>query len=958
MTILEINDFNQRKMRESLQNVEHHFEWEDSEIINYLSGELPSIRDYYGKNNKIQTDLQELKKSYSSYNCYSTDKNTFITELKAIIKNINGKVKNWFGLNIETVEYYINLQHGCLLSGAGGIGKSYFIYKLEEELSRRNIKHLCIYGKYQKQLSDIDFDKIIAISKTEQFVFVIDAVNELPEEEKKVLLDKLKLLKENSKARIILTYRSYSLSEEYKKELKQFINEEYRFSGISFESALEIISKYPVSDLGVYTDILFSNNALLISKLIKILLDKEKRTDLDSITNVTYILEHDFMECLKQKSIQSKKDGKTYWRETKLLVEWMFENNRRDIPQYRLASILKETDETDYLYALGSIGYIIESRYNGEDFIYFSTDSLIDFLLSRFLFQKLDGLDDAKVIELLKNKISIFPTAIESFILVIFDKYKDDYKRVYRILKNSEILNDISFELLLKVIIKKENIGKFLDVFKPTNPACTILYFAGYVNKPFNCTYFLHQYLVTNKKAQLKELSTYLSNNYECQNFSRRLKNMLYYLIFSNPSEDVLYEYFYTGIWASSAPNENIRILARKLLFETVRINNNFINILIDLFPKILDYYIKDAIIETLSYHINSKLIKDFFYKLKLDFNFLSADGIARIAKYLGEKNQYITWNKYNLYKRSTRTISDKFEHLIFDIDSNDRYLLHFRYWDKNKIDNMFPSFLNANKTEIVKFNKFLETNFHCVKNGECCGASIFEKYIQKKYIKRYSNLPVISFLKSFERIVYLIFNEYAFLEDKLELQHSNSFSNSMKKKLIAQDIFYGSLMCNYFENEFISYNDKDDIIGYKVYNPITYESTENYTAPIPTYNNEIEQMQNCALKNIDESMNKDEKWVKNAELTKSNVLSLINTPIKFNKTEWILLAAQIFMKESTEKTSVWRDNYDISCCVSNDIKLKADEDDRYLTIEHRRYIGLLENYKLIYCLTKKKLRI
>ena len=76
------------------------------------------------------------------------------------------------------------------------------------------------------------------------------------------------MLKENSKARIILTYRSYSLSEEYKKELKQFINEEYRFSGISFESALEIISKYPVSDLGVYTDILFSNNALLISKLI------------------------------------------------------------------------------------------------------------------------------------------------------------------------------------------------------------------------------------------------------------------------------------------------------------------------------------------------------------------------------------------------------------------------------------------------------------------------------------------------------------------------------------------------------------------------------------------------------------------------------------------------------------------------------------------------------------------
>ena len=121
-------------MQESLQNVENHFEWEDLNILNYLSGELPPIRDYYDEHNIIQKELNELRKLYSSYNCYSTDRKQFIASLNTIIAEINAKVNNWFGLSIETVEYYINLQQGCLLSGAGGIGKSYFIYKLEEEL--------------------------------------------------------------------------------------------------------------------------------------------------------------------------------------------------------------------------------------------------------------------------------------------------------------------------------------------------------------------------------------------------------------------------------------------------------------------------------------------------------------------------------------------------------------------------------------------------------------------------------------------------------------------------------------------------------------------------------------------------------------------------------------------------------------------------------------------------------
>lgn len=937
-------------MSASIRGNENHFEWEDSKLIDYLVGDLPKIRDCYDRDKKIEAELKELQNIYSSYDCFKTNKEKFIQEIKEIITQINTKVNNWYGLDINNVEYYIQLQQSCLLFGEGGIGKSYFIFKLEEALSNKKLKHLCIYGKYQKDLSTIDFSEIIKISFQEQFVFIIDAVNELPEDEQNNLLYILRNLKRKSKIRIILTYRAYSLDSDYLKKLRALIDEDYKFPGISFEAALEVLSRYPLRDVNAYTDILFSNNALLISNLVKILLDKEKRTDLDSITNITYILEHDFKECLRKNAKKINKDWKVYWRETKRIVNWMFANDRKDIPQNILSTVLKETNELDYFIALESMGYIIQSQYKETTYIYFATDSLIDYLLSRSLFDKLDRLEDDDVILLINSKSEKFPSAIESFILVIFDKYKNDYVRVKKILIETHLLEKLNDEVMVKITTKKEDINAFLKIFKPQYPVSTILHFSGYINKPFNCTNYLNNYLLVNKESQLKDLSNYLANNYECQSFSRRLKNMLYYLILGNTNEDILIEYLYTGLWASSTPNENIRILARKLLYETVRINPEFIKVLIELFPQIRDFYIRNAIIETLYYHKSNDSIIQFFTRLKNDYNYISAHDIALIASYLEEPESYIRWNKRNLYKKTTRVISDEFESLLLSIDMYNKDLLHFRYWSKNKIDNLFPCFINANKTDVCKLNSFLEDNYSCVKNGECNGTSIFEQYVFTKIQKKYPKLPTISFLKSFERIVFSINKLYSYSEkDDKEVGYYN-FGNSIQKKLIciAQDIFYGSLMCNYFTEDFASYNNASKSIGFEIYNPIGYKSGDNFTAPVPVYNQKIEKMQDLALCNIDISMEKNEIWVKDAELTKHNVLTIIYSPIKFEKREWILLATQIFLKDGKKDISEWRDNYNISCCVSNDFELHGDEDDRYLTIEHRDYKGLLDDYCFI----------
>ena len=928
----------------SLQNNENHFEWEDSKLIDYLAGDLPKIRDYYDKDKKIETELKELKKIYSSYDCYKTNGNKFVQDIKEIITQINTKVNNWYGIDIANVEYYMKLQHSCLLFGEGGIGKSYFIFKLEEALSNKNIKHLCIYGKYQKELSAIDFSEIIKISFQEQFVFIIDAVNELPEDEQINLLSILQNLKRKSNIRIVLTYRTYSLDGDYLKELRKLIDEDYKFSGVSFEAALEVLSRYPLKDINAYTDILFSNNALLISNLIKILLNKQERTDLDSITNVTYILEHDFKECLRKHAKILKKDWKVYWEETKRIVNWMFTNNRKDIPENILATVLQETNVLDYFYALDSMGYIIQSSYKGINYIYFASDSLIDYLLSRSLFNELDNLKDTDVIKLINSKITFFPSAIESFILVIFDKYKNDYKRIHNILVSANLLSEVTFDLLVKIVMKKENINSFLKFFSPKNPEFAFLTFAGYTNKPFNCTNYFNKYFLVYKTTQLHNLSYCLSNNYKCLAFSRRLKNMIYYLILGNADEETINEYFYTGLWATSAPNENVRILARKLLFETVRIKPELIKVLINIFSHIQDYYIRNAIIETLYYHKNFKSIQKFFSKLKNNESYISAKDLALIASYLGKPLSYIKWNKINLFKKTSKVISDEFGNLLLNIDMYEKHLLNFRYWSKTRIDNEFPRFINISKNSVIDFNRYLEKHYSCVKHGECNGSGIFKEYALKMLKEKHNKLPTISFLKSFEKIVFSIYSLYSYSErEDKEVEYYN-FGNSIQKKLIciAQDIFYGSLMCNYFTEDFASYNNDAESIGFEVYNPFEYKSGDNYTAPIPIYNHNIEKLQNLALCNIDVSMEKNEIWVKDAELTKRNVLSIIESPIQFAKKEWILLATQIFLKEDMPE---WRDNYDISCCVSNDFELHGDENDRYLTIEHRDYQGLLEDY-------------
>lgn len=930
----ELNNKHKEKMSNSIQNIKEHFEWENNNLLAYFSGKLPEITLSYQDTDLLNTKLYELKKIYNSYNYFCTNQKTFLQEVENKLNEIHRINPHWYGLSFDKVKYYTDLHHACILTGEGGVGKSYFIFQLEKEICNKDVPHLCVYGKYQEIAFDIDFEEIISFAQNQDFIFIVDAFNELTDDNKKIILDGIKQLLEKTNIRIIITYRTYALTKLYCQKLESLIPTKISFPGISFESALNIISKYPIKELYKYSDILFSNNALLISKLIKILITFPE--DRNSINSITYILEHDFKETV----------GLDYWKKTKELTRWMYSKNRKEISFSDVSKLI--SDSRDYIEKLISTDFIFTYARKEDVYIGFQIELVHDFLIARFFFDDCKNKTDTEIINLLSTKVKAFPSAQEAFILCLFDKLGSDYKRIYNILDKSTLLNELTPEVLRKVKFNSADIQAFNSVFEPKNPIGQFLWFAGFSDKPFNCVNFQNQLLLESSENQLSTLSKCLTSRYDSFHLAQRLKNLLYFVNYTKVDDVALEEYFYAALWCCSAPNKNIRIIARKLLFDIVRIRERFIDILISVFPKIYDFYIQDAIVETLFYHKNNKVIEDFFQGLKFDYNFLSAVNNARISDYLNEKYEYINWKKKNLFSLARRKLSNEFESLLFKIDAFDKDLLHFRYWNSNKLDQMYPNFLNTDKQLLLYVNNELKKNFSCVKTGECNCEKLFEDAIVKLFEIPIKNFPVNSFLKSFEKLIYEIFRKYDYQFDEKDVNQTyRNFNDSLLRKLtvISQDIFYGSLMCNYFTDDFSSFDDPEDFIGYKVYYPLKYEPSQNITAPIPTYNEQIEKLQVKALNNIDYSMNKNEVWVKDAKLTKKNILSLITTPIEHGKNEWIMLGAQISLKDSRKDTNSWQDKYDISCCTSGRITITGDENDRYLTIEHRDYYGLLEDY-------------
>ena len=955
MDYTEINKEHKRRMNLAIKGDAYRTErmdWEDPNLMIIMTGKYPRLRIPSYSTDKVDTsdiiEIQEaavkMQKLVNNFVYFDTDITAFINKLKKYNAVFSAHHSRWSGVDIYTYDYWFKIMRRCLILGEGGIGKTFFVYELEKALEQCGKKHLCVYGKYYDDIEAIEFEQIREIATKEEFIFVVDAYNELSIDNQVRLISFLEQSDNVKGLRVIVTLRTGTLNEKQFGEISRLFENTVNFRGVSFEAALELLKHLPISELYQYEDILYSNNALQLKMLHTVLTKATSHnTDKNSINRITYIIEN-YIKTAANKQI---------WKDTKTICSWIYNHENTRVPLHEIKLII--SDVPRYLSAMNRIGLISSYARNDVEYFVFNNESIMDFLVARYLFQELGQLDLCGQIKLIKQKVDSIYGLREAAILVIFDKCEDDYQGAYELLQKTELLSGLNYETLLKVNFSKHS-ESFLKVFKIENPSSLLPIFGGYIDKPFNCTNYLNKYYKV-RKHQTALLSGLLSGQQHGRIIDR-LQHLLYFITVDNHTDRNDDEIFYFALWCCAAPNESIRYLAIKLLYDLACNSCHYQMMLVDAFSYIVDSYIQESIIRVLTKCNPTdavKSIRELFTCLLTSDTFLLAKALQMICDWNGEPYEYINYNKKNLYGHKAKSrISKQLNSIFFLADIYEKHLLNFRYWSSDHID-IYRQFIDADKNKVLAWNEQATKTFECVRihsEDSWCNPSKkdVERIIPVDFECR--ELHQKSFLSSFGKVIKETFAEYG-----LSYSTKNSFnldeylfrySPERKALIVAQEIYYGSLMCNYFTNEFVCFNNDQSIMGYSIYDPREYDdATIHVTSPLPTFSSNVIELENRTISRFEEPKRHDVAWVKDMSITERNLCKLSEC-IEFRNENWVLIAGRVYLKGKSDGESEWSDTYDYWICTSDNYMLDESMENRYLTIELPDYKESMEQYTVL----------
>lgn len=946
MNYKELNRIQRKKVNSIIRNT-YTMEWEDPKFMYYLLGELPEIRKFES-DKEAEKEINQLERILDSYDPFMSNNKVFLEKITKKIAEIKSIKLNWYGLDSQVIKKYMDIHRFCLIFGEGGVGKTYFVKCFEEKLEEKNIPHLCIYGKFEKNTANIDVEEIIETSNR-GFVFIVDAINEMTSNGQKELLNIIETLRSYSQIRIVITYRTHSMDDTILERFKSMAKYEYKFPGVSFESALNDINKLQIPDVYMYEDILYSNNALLLSLLCNVLSSEKLTNETEnSIASVTFILEQ-YIKKTIEKNFKKNASGLgiKVWRDTKKIAKWMYTNEKKSIDEDSLLSVT-ETGK-DFIISMVQMGFLDSYELYNKQFYFFVIDSLTDFLISRSFFEDIKGKSYNEQVEIIKSKVNISYNLSEALILAIFDNMSPDYKKIERLLTDTDLIYSLDPETITKIHFKNSDIPKFLEVFKARSGSKLLKAVGGYTDKPFNCRNYLYNYFCS-KNDRVVELSNTMEGFNFQTSIKNRLKNILYFITLNNKEDRRYEEAFYFSLLCCAAPNKNIRCLAIKLLYEIVSKDESYIHRIIFEYSKVSDYYIQEAMIYILSKQRagNNEIIKFYNEIIKGESN-ITAKSIRRISTYFGSPYEYIKWNRKNLYRYSNdASISDCLEHALLCVDLWDKDSLPFRYFGREHIE-INDRFVINDKDDIAIINGYLKEKYNCVSEGNCSGLYSFEEMIKKEIepMVEIKTIEINSFFKSLDDVLSTIFKFYNIKNENRSTHiRGEDFAHSTYRKCIdiAIGIYYGSLMCNYFTSKFATYNNIQNSIGYEVYDPLEYGEEVNIISPIPMYNDRIERLEEFVINSLELPIDNHSKWARNTEITRKNLLHLLDE-IEYKNTKWVVLACRVLLRGTYDNEKKWEDTYTLFCCASKKETILEDGNARYLTIELDEYNDNLKYY-------------
>ncbi len=945
MQIKEMNDI-QRNMMRPETNLDIEYQWEDPYLEDKLLGLLKELEVYYEYTEyakkydideaTLRTKIKEFNDVIDLFNSRKIGHYKFLEIIKEKIKVIENLLPFVHIPSYEWYEGFISEYKSIFIKGPGGIGKSYYLYKLEQKIEANEIRHICLYGKFSKRLNSLNWTEILNSSKQKEFVFIFDAINEISKEERDLLLNKLEELLNIEGFRAIISCRDSMIAYEEEEKYKTLLLNKYDFQGIQFEDAIiKLIESFGVHATK-FDNIININNPLYLNSLRKALSKPGISIEnLNGYSQITLILE----------TIIKDKISSEAWEMTKVIDEYLYLSNKTNITKDEIVSVLGNGKNANlYIQDMKTKGLINEYSLDGKIYFTFYLETLNQFMMAREFIKEIDGKSADQIIELIKYKReSGLGNCIEAFFISLFDKFHQDIETVLVIFKGTNRY-DVNFkEVLAKAkFTNQDAINKIQEHLILGNPLSDFPIFGGLVMKPFNCMNYFNNFF-----KNTENLWAFANNKtYQESQIKSKLHNILYYSILIDEDSHFIEEFFWFAFWCMSSINSNNNKLAKKIVFHITNKFSRFVSILSEIYFDVEDEYIKNGIVGVLASltQEHRDLIENLFSILIKDKKETNAYRLHKISQYLYGENVYIKWKKKNRLRfLGNKKAMDEVYSLLFVSNLYDKPLLPFdSYSDKDEIKLLHPFIKNKNK--IIRWNKKISKKYKCILSGDCEGDGLVERSIVKR---NRINIKLLNPKKLFigfqkEFLTQLKFFNYDINRNEI-FDRINPFSDSLLKKIIiiTRDNFFGSLMCNYYTKEFRTW----ERIGYEPYNQYEYGEGITITSPISIYNEKIDLMMEKILRRIQIPEVKNINWANDYELSKSNLFNLI-APFSFEREEWILIGGNIDIREKSKNELIWDDCYMFSISIDSDRKITIYKDeDREHAIDRPSYTGNINEY-------------
>lgn len=221
--------------------------------------------------------------------------------------------------------------------------------------------------------------------------------------------------------------------------------------------------------------------------------------------------------------------------------------------------------------------------------------------------------------------------------------------------------------------------------------------------------------------------------------------------------------------------------------------------------------YMPDVVLKT----VPKKVGPDFIITVNLIQNSVSTERVKKITILILEK-MIEERNKGNipLTKPKNLSIDQVMEILHKQFSVN--YEKNAPRLPQIAVYAMHTKFLKNDKHIIGDINNYLEQKYQCVRTGDCNGSVAFERRIMAEISPKadIETLDMNSFFESYEVIIKKLFNHYQVTNKKTERHmREEDFHDSVYMKCvdIATGLYYGSLMCNYYTNQFATYNNNQN---------------------------------------------------------------------------------------------------------------------------------------------------